>query len=89
MKQPAKPTGEPLDYRCPTCGLFPGEPCMTSRGNAHKRRMEVANGKRQMVPDNAPDPNKWLKDFISQAIAHQERQLRGRARKAHLMSSIH
>lgn len=89
MKQPTEPTGDPLDYRCPSCGLFPGQRCITSRGKAHKRRIEVANGKRQMVPDNAPDPNKWFKDFIGQAINHQQRQMRSRAHKAHLMSSVH
>jgi hypothetical protein len=88
MKQPTEPTGDPLDYRCPSCGLFPGQRCVTSRGKAHKRRVEVANGTRRMAPDDAPDPNKWLKDFIGQALAEQEAQARSRARKARLMASV-
>ena len=89
MKQPTEPSGNPLDYRCPACGLFPGQRCITSRGKAHKQRVDVAAGTRRMVPDDAPDPNKWLKDFVGQAIADQERQARSRARKARLMSTLH
>lgn len=89
MKQPTEPTGNPLDYRCPACGLFPGRRCITSRGKAHKQRIEVANGTRRMVPDDAPDPNKGFRDFIAQAIADQEAQARSRARKAHLLATLH
>ena len=87
MKQPTKPTGNPLDYRCPSCGLFPGQRCGTYRGKPHKRRVEVANGTRPMVPADAPDTNKWLKDFVSGAIAEEERKTRSRLRKAHLLST--
>jgi hypothetical protein len=47
-------------------------------------RIEVANGTRRMVPDDAPDPNKGFRDFIAQALADQEAQARSRARRAHL-----
>jgi hypothetical protein len=88
MKQPTTPTGNPLDYRCPSCGLFPGEKCQTYRGAPHKRRVEVANGTRPMVPDDAPDTNKWLIDFVVNEIKLTERQARSRTRKAHFLSSV-
>ena len=93
MKQPTSPTGNPLDYRCPSCGLFPGQPCRTHRGTQHKRRIEVANGTRDMVPDDAPDTNKWFKDFIEGAISEglqaEATQKTSKMRKARFLNSIH
>lgn len=42
-----------------------------------------------MVLDDAPNPNKWLKEFIGQAVVDQEAQARNRARKARLLSTLH
>lgn len=84
VRQPSEPTGNPLDYRCPTCGLFPGRQCITSRGKPHKRRVEVASGGRAMVPDDAPDNNAWLGCMLLEGIAANQSQVRSRLRKARL-----
>lgn len=65
IHQPTSPTGDPLDYRCPSCGLFPGRRCITSRNKPHKLRVEVAEGRRKPVPDDTPDPNAGFRAVIS------------------------
>lgn len=65
MDQPSKPTGNPLDYRCPTCGLTPGRRCITARDRPHKLRTDVAEGRRAPVADGAPDNLSWLRRAIT------------------------
>lgn len=89
MKQPTEPTGNPLEYRCPACGLFPGQKCITSRGKPHKQRIEVADGRRPMVSDDAPDPNGWLKRILLEGVTAEQARERSRLRKARLLATVH